>query len=203
MDSIKSYRKILFHPLMIDWGWVFAFLVMSVFNGWLLKVAQVNWQLVILFAIFPLFFTFGLFFKNNLALLISLIIPRTLFAVTLCFLIDLSGVQFADFTLFTLLTIALFAINLVFFAFVIFFVARTRGIIAPALIVMLAIFLWIFVSWEVVFDLVWYCNFMITVNKAGRKLRKTFDSFLAAMMTLAGTAGLGISVAWIAASLKL
>ena len=198
MHSMKSYRKILFHPLVIDWGWLLAFLVMSVFNGWLLKVAQVGWYLVILFAIFPLFFTFGLIFKNNLTLLVSLIIPRGLFAVTLCWLVDLSKIE-----ILTHFIITLFCINLIFFAFVVYFVAQTRGIIAPALIVTIAILLWISVGWEVVFDLVWYCNFMITVNKAGRKLRKTFDSFLLAMMALTGSAGLGISLGWIAAGLKL
>lgn len=198
MDSIKSYRKILFHPLIIGWGWLFAFLVMSVFNGWLLKVAQVGWHLAILFAIFPLFFTFGLAFKNNLTILVSLIIPRLLFATTLCLLVDLSKIE-----LFTPFIVTLFCINLVFFAFVIYFVTLTRGIIAPALIVTLAVLLWFSLGWEVVFDLVWYCNFMITVNKAGRKLRQTFDSFLGAMMVLSGTAGLGISVGWVAAGFKL
>lgn len=197
MRSIKSYRKILFHPLMLDWGWFSAFLVMCVFNAWLLRVAQAEWYLVTLFIIFPLFFTFGLVFKNNLTLIVSLAIPRLLFAATLC-LVDLSKIQ-----LITHFTITLFCINLVFFAFVVYFVAQTRGIIAPALIVTLAILLWFSIGWEVVFDLVWYCNFMITVNKAGIKLRKTFDSFVAAMIALAGSAGLGISLGWIAVGLNL
>lgn len=198
MHSIKSYQKILSHPLLLDWGWFFAFSVMCVFNGWLLRVAQAEWYLVTLFAIFPLFFTFGLIFKNDLALLGSLIIPRALFAITLCLLVDLSKIEFV-----TPFIVTLFCINLVFFAFIVYFVTQTRGIIAPALIVTMAIILWISVGWEVVFDLVWYCNFMITVNKAGRTLRKTFDSFLAGMLALSGTAGLGISLGWIAASFNL
>ncbi|MEO0970827.1 MAG: hypothetical protein AAFX80_21515 [Cyanobacteria bacterium J06639_18] len=44
---------------------------------------------------------------------------------------------------------------------------------------------------------------MITVNKAGRKLRKTFDSFFGAMIALAGSGGLAISLGWIAANFKL
>ena len=199
MRSIKSYRKILFHPLVTDWGWLFAFLVMCVFNGWLLKVVTADWYLIALFAIFPLFFTFGLVFKNNLTLLLSLIIPRLLFAATLSF-VNLSDGQFAGFTP---LTIGRFGINLAFFAVIVYFVTLTRGIIVPALLVTVAVFLWISISWEAVFDLVWYCNFMITVNKAGRKLRKTFDSFLIAMLVLAGNAGLGIFLGWMAASLKL
>ncbi|KST66454.1 hypothetical protein BC008_42750 [Mastigocoleus testarum BC008] len=200
MRSIKSYREILYHPLLLDWGWFLAFFLMCVFNGWLLRVAEAGWYLLALFVVFPLFFTFGLVFKNNLTLITSLILPRLLLAVTLCFFVKFSDVQFSGVTPFTS---ALFCINLIFFGFVVYFVARTRGILVPAVIVTLAIFLWISIGWEVVFDLVWYCNFMITVNKAGRKLRQTFDSFFAAMIALTGSAGLGISLGWIAANFKL
>lgn len=189
----EYFHKISAHPISKDWGWVIAFLSISAFNGWLIKVSSGYVPILIYFAIFPLAaIIYSRFSKKTWLLVLILVFSRSILAISLCIL-HLPEVSH--------ITIILYGINLLFFAFLLIDVASTRGIEVPGLTVILIILLWMFIGWQPIIRLVSYCNLIVTFNKAGRRLKKYLNSFNGAMVVLTGTTAFGLALGWILGSL--
>lgn len=201
INNNEYYRRFAQNSLMMNWGWVATFLVISVFNGWMISVSQVEpffflnfdpnrikQMIAIYFAIFPLAATVYVLFKSTKFLVVSLIASRAILAVALCYLKSPA---------FTPLFMGFSAFNLVLFVFVLIFVCKTRGIVVPAFILFFTVLLAAVGLGESAIHLVWYCNLDVTVNKSGRQLRNAFNSFDAAMLSLTGVAAIGLAVGWL------
>ena len=214
INDKKIYRHLTRIPLVTNWGWLIFFVTISVFNGWMIHISEIKpffvsetfvsqaflKQIVtIYFAIFPLAATAHNFFKKTWVLITTIIGSRAILALALCYfkLPPLNS-----------LSIGFLIFNIFLFSIVLIFVSRTRGIIVPAFILFLIILLFVLDfgglvtlnSLEWAFHLVWYCNLVVTVNKAGRRLRYTLGSFDAAMLSLSGIAALGLSLGWLMSS---
>lgn len=189
----KYSDQLLQHPLFKDWGWIIAFLSISAFNGWMMKVSSASRAIVIYFAVFPLAFTIYSLYDKTWIFVLTLVILYSTLAVILCILPlpDISGI-----------TIILYCINILFFAFLLIYIADTRGILVPAFTVILIILLWMFIDWQLIIRLVWYCNFIVTLNKSGRSLRNHLDNFNAAMVVMTGTAAFGLALGWMLGGVK-
>ena len=175
----QKYSSILAKiPLVTNWGWLICFVMISVFNGWMISVSQVeplfvsaDWLkriLVIYFAIFPLAATGHNFFKSTWLLVTSLIGSRAILAFALCYL---------NFPSLNPLSISFLGFNIFLFVLVLIVVSKTRGIVVPAFILFFTILLTALGLGRWAFHLVWYCNLDVTVNTAGRQLRNALDSF--------------------------
>lgn len=200
LNNNESYRKFMRYPLVTNWGWLISFLIISVFNGWMINVSPVEpfffleldperlKQIIVLyFAIFPLAATVYILFKSSTLLVASLIGSRAILAVALCYL---------RFPAFNPLFMGFLGFNLLLFVFVLIFVSKTRGIVVPAFILFFTVVLFLAGYGEWAFHLVWYCNLVVTVNKSGRQLRNVLDSFDAAMLSLTGIAAVGLAIGW-------
>ena len=96
INNNHFYRRFAQNPLVMNWGWLFSFSVISIFNGWMISVSQVDAfifptdrlkeLIVIYFAIFPLAATIYIISKNTTLLVASLIGSRAILAVALCYL---------------------------------------------------------------------------------------------------------------------
>jgi ABC-type sulfate transport system permease component len=73
--------------------------------------------------------------------------------------------------------------------------------VVPALTVILIILLWMIIGWQSMLRLVLYCNLIVTFNKTGRRLKKYFNSFNAAMLVMTGTAAFGLALGWMLGNL--
>lgn len=198
INNRKYYRIFTQIPLVINWGWLISFLMISVFNGWMINVSEVEPLflsedllkriLVIYFAIFPLAATGHHFFKSTWLLVATLIGSRAILAFALCY-----------FSLPALnpLSLSLLGFNILLFAIVLIFVSKTRGIVAPVFVLCFAIVLTLIGLGQWAFDVVLYCNLVVSVNKAGRQLKNALDSFDAAMLSLSGIAAVGLAVGWV------
>ena len=125
-------------------------------------------------------------------MVLVLVISRSILAISLCILAlpEVSRI-----------TISLYCINILFFAFLLIYVASTRGIVVPALTVIWIILLWMIIGWQSIIRLVLYCNLIVTFNKSGRRLRKYLNSFNAAMLVMTGTAAFGLALGWMLGNL--
>jgi len=198
INNDKYYRRFAQNNLVMNWGWFVSFLLVSVFNGWMIKISDVKpfffepetlkQIIVIYFAIFPLAATVYILFKNTKVLVASLVISRLILAISLCYL---------ELPPFNPLFMGFLGFNLLLFVFVLIFVCKTRGIIIPAFILFFIAALPLLGLWKWAFHLVWYCNLVVIVNKSGRQLRNALDSFDAAMLTLTGIASVGLAVGWV------
>ena len=150
--------------------------------------SRIKQIIAVYFAIFPLAATVYVLFKSTKLLVVSLIASRVILAVALCYLKS---------PLLNPLFMGFVGFNLLLFVFVLIFVCKTRGIVAPAFILFFTIVLALIGLGEWAFHLVWYCNLVVTVNKSGRQLRNALDSFDAAMLSLTGVAAVGLAVGWI------
>lgn len=193
MNFRENSHKLLLNKILKNWGWVIAFLSINVFNGWLIKVSSASVPIVIYFAVFPLAsIIYSRLSKKTWKMVLILVFSRSILAFSLCIL-PLPDVSRH--------TIILYGINLLFFAFLLIDVASTRGIVVPALTVILIILLWMIIGWQPIIRLVLYCNLIVSFNKAGRRLKKYFSSFNAAMLVMTGTAAFGLAVGWMLGSL--
>ena len=208
ISNNQSYRKLMQSPLVINWGWLISFITISVFNGWMIKVSQLQPFVIpsevllkqiitIYFAIFPLAATAHNFFKSTWLLLTIIIGSRGVLALTLCYF---------QIPSLNVLSIGFFSFNILLFILVLFFVSKTRGIVAPAFILFFIILLTALhvltplQSGEWAFHIVWYSNLIVAVNKAGRQLGRGLDNFDVAMLTLSGIAAVGLSIGWLMGS---
>lgn len=205
INNNQYYRRFAQNPLIMNWGWLFSFLMISIFNGWAINISDVDtsflpWNLpldglikqliVVYFAIFPLAATVYILFKNTAFLVITLIGSRAILAVILCYLeINLQDLN--------PLFMGFLGFNTLLCIFVLIFVCKTRGIIVPAFILFFTAVLASVGLGEWVVRLVWYCNLVVTVNKSGRQLRNALDSFDAAMLSLTGIAAVGLAIGWV------
>lgn len=198
INNNQHYRRFAQNPLVMNWGWLFSFLMISIFNGWMISVSRVDTfflpedrlrQLIaIYFAIFPLAATVYIVFKSTKFLVASLIVSRALLAVALCYLKSPA---------FTPLFMGFLAFNFLLFIFVLIFVCKTRGIVVPAFILFFTAVLALIGQGDWAIHIVWYCNLVVTVNKSGRQLRNALDSFDAAMLSLTGIAAVGLAIGWV------
>jgi len=200
INNNQPYLKLAQNPVVMKWGWLISFFIISVFNGWMIYVSEVQpffvkdpfllkQILAIYFAIFPLAATVYILFKKNTKILVfSLIASRAILAVALCYL-NLPPLN--------PLSISLLGFNLLLFTFLLIFVCKTRGVVVPAFILFFVILLTVVGLGQWAFHLVWYCNLVITVNKAGRQLKDALDSFDGAMLSLSGIAAVGLAVGWL------
>ncbi|BAY86725.1 hypothetical protein NIES267_62360 [Calothrix parasitica NIES-267] len=202
INNNPYYRRFAQNPLVMNWGWLFSFLIISIFNGWMINVSQVDTSIlpldisadrfkqliVIYFAIFPLAATVYIIFKNTAFLVVSLIGSRAILAVALCYL-RYSGSNS--------LFMGFLGFNLLLFVFVLIFVCKTRGVVVPAFILFFTAVLALIGQGHWAFRIVWYCNLVVTVNKSGRQLRNALDSFDAAMLSLTGIAAVGLAIGWV------
>ena len=201
INNNEYYRKFMRYPLVTNWGWLISFFMLSVFNGWMVNISEVEpifiqpeqlkQLLVIYFAIVPLAATVYIFVKNTKLLVGTLIGSQIILAIALCYL---------NLPAFNPLSAALLGFNFLLFVFVLIFVCKTRGIVVPAFILFFAIILTAGGFGNKAFHLVWYCNLVVTTNKAGRQLRNMLDSFDAAMLSLTGIAAIGLAIGWLAGS---
>lgn len=198
LNNHKYYRRLTQIPLVTNWGWLISFLMISVFNGWMINVSQVEplflsesllkQILAVYFAIFPLAATGHHFLKSTWLLVTTLIGSRAILALALCYL---------HLPVLNPLSLSLLGFNILLFAFVLVFVWKTRGIVFPAFVLCFVIALTLGGLGQWAFDVVLYCNLVVTVNKAGRQLKKSLDSFDAAMLSLSGIAAVGLAVGWV------
>ena len=198
INNNESYRRFSQNNLIMNWGWLASFLVISIFNGWMINLSEVEpffleaerlkQIIAVYFAIFPLAATVYILFKSTKLLVVSLIASRVILAVALCYLKSPA---------FNPLFMGFLGFNLILFVFVLIFVCKTRGIVAPAFILFFTIVLALIGLGEWAFHLVWYCNLVVSVNKSGRQLRNALDSFDAAMLSLTGIAAVGLAVGWV------
>ncbi|MGB3651643.1 MAG: hypothetical protein WBA41_10575 [Rivularia sp. (in: cyanobacteria)] len=185
------------YPLVTNWGWLISFFMISIFNGCMINVSkvepiflqpsQLKPLLVIYFAIYPLAATIYIFFKSTKILISVLIGSQFLLAAVLCYL-KLPALN--------PLFVGLLGFNILLFVFVLIFVCKTRGIVVPAFILFFTITLTVVGLGQWAFQLIWYCNLIVTNNKAGRQLRNALDSFDAAMVSLSGIAAIGLAIGW-------
>ena len=198
INNNESYRRFAQNNLIMNWGWLASFLVISIFNGWMINVSKVEpffleaerlkQIIAVYFAIFPLAATVYILFKSTKLLVVSLIASRVILAVALCYLKSPA---------LNPIFMGFLGFNLILFVFVLIFVCKTRGIVAPAFILFFTIVLGLIGLGEWAFHLVWYCNLVVSVNKSGRQLRNALDSFDAAMLSLTGIAAVGLSLGWV------
>jgi hypothetical protein len=206
INNNESYRRFAQNPLVMNWGWLATFLILSVFNGWMISVSDVEpfffldfnpdrikQIIAVYFAIFPLAATVYILFKSTKFLVFSLIASRAILAVALCYLKSPA---------FNPLFMGFLGFNLLLFVFVLIFVCKTRGIVVPAFILFFTIVLALVGLGEWAFHLVWYCNLVVSVNKSGRQLRNALDSFDAAMLSLTGIAAVGLAIGWVMGGLS-
>jgi hypothetical protein len=197
LNNNQHYRKFMQYPLVTNWGWLISFSMISVFNGWMINVSQVEplfleterlkQLIVIYFAIYPLATTVYILFKSTKLLVSSLIASQVILAIALCYLKSPA---------FNPLFMGFLGFNLFLFVFVLIFVSKTRGIVVPAFILFFTVVLAVVGLGEWAFHLVWYCNLVVTNNKAGRQLRNVLNSFDAAMLSLTGIAAVGLAIGW-------
>ena len=192
LNFLKYFDKIFARPTSKMWGWLIAFFSITAFDGWLIKLSSVvSVPTVIYFAIFPLASIISRrLSKTTWRLVLFLVFSRSILAISLCILHLPKVSQF---------TIIMYCINILLFAFLLIDVVSTRGIVAPALTVILVILLWMIIGWQVIIRLVLYCNLVVTFNKAATRLNKYLNSFNAAMAVLTGTAAFGLAVGWMLA----
>ena len=186
------------YPLVTNWGWLISFFMISIFNGCMINVSEVEPiflqpsqlkpLLVIYFAVYPLAATVYIFFKSTKVLISVLIGSQFLLAAVLCYL-NLPALN--------PLFVGLLGFNILLFVFVLIFVCKTRGIVVPAFILFFTITLTVVGLGQWAFQLIWYCNLIVTNNKAGRQLRNVLDSFDAAMVSLSGIAAIGLAIGWV------
>lgn len=198
INNNESYRRFAQNPLLMNWGWLASFVIISVFNGWMINVSQVEPFLLeperlkqiiaIYFAIFPLAGTVYILFKSTKFLVVSLIGSRLILAIALCYLKSPA---------FNPLFMGFLGLNFLLFVFVLIFVCKTRGIVVPAFILFFTIALALIGLGEWAFHVVWYCNLVVGVNKSGRQLRNALDSFDAAMLSLTGIGAVGLAIGWV------
>ncbi|MEI2578931.1 hypothetical protein [Scytonema sp. PRP1] len=192
MNFSENSHKVLL-KILKDWGWLIAFLSINVFNGWLIKVSSASVPIVIYFAVFPLAsIIYSRISKKTWILVLILVISRSILAFSFCILPlpDISQI-----------TMVMYCINLLFFVFLLIDVASRRGIVVPALTVILIILLWMIIGWQSMLRLVLYCNLIVTFNKTGRRLKKYLNSFNAAMLVMTGTAAFGLALGWMLGNL--
>lgn len=198
INNYESYPRFIKNSLVMNWGWLISFLMISIFNGWMIQVSRVEplfldedtlkQVIAIYFAIFPLAATIYIVIKNTAFLVASLVSSRLILAVALCYLIlPASNSLFMVFLGF----------NILFFIFILIFVSKTRGAIFPAFILFFTLVLFLIGYGKWAFYIVWYCNLVVTVNKSGRHLRSALDSFDAAMVSLTAIAAVGLAVGWV------
>jgi hypothetical protein len=184
----KDYYSELFQePKLTDWIWLIAFLVICGCNGWFLRVSSTALPLVICFAIFPLSFILYEIFNHTLILQFSLVVSWGILAFAI-----------ADLDLPSLSAIAmvLYGLNILFFAFVLLDTISDNGLFMLFFITAITLLLFRITNWETILRLVWYCNLMIITTNAGARLNKYLQSFFVAMLTLTGTAALGLTLGW-------
>ncbi len=201
INNKEYYRRFLQNPLVMNWGWITIFLILSVFNGWMINVSEVEpfflleleperikQIITVYFAIFPLAATVYILFKSTKLLVVSLIGSRAILAVALCYL---------NLPAFNPLLMGFLGFKILLFVFLLIFVSKTRGIIVPAFILFFTIALALVGLGQWAFHLVWYCNLVVSLNKSGRQLKSALDSFNAAMLSLTGIAAVGLAVGWL------
>ncbi len=200
INNNESYRRFTKNSLVMNWGWLISFLMISIFNGWMINVSSVQPRfldiqetllkqiIVIYFAIFPLAATVYIFFKSTKVLVFSIIASQTILAIALCY-IHLPN--------FSPLFVGFLGFNICLFIFLLIFVCKTRGFVVPVFILFFSIVLIVGGFGRLAFHLVWYCNLILTVNKSGRQLRSILNSFDAAMVSLTGIAAVGLAVGWL------
>ncbi|NJL80894.1 MAG: hypothetical protein HC907_32895 [Richelia sp. SM1_7_0] len=200
INNNKSYRRFTKNSLLMNWGWLASFFMISIFNGWVINLSPVKpiflsieptllkQTIVIYFAIFPLASIVYVFFKNIKVVVFYIIASQTILAIALCY------IKLPDFSP---LLVVFLGFNVLLFLFLLFFVCKTRGFVAPALMLCFLTVLIITGFGRLAFHLVWYCNLILTVNKAGRQLRDALNSFDAAILSLTGIAAIGLSVGWL------
>ncbi|AFY52904.1 hypothetical protein Riv7116_0300 [Rivularia sp. PCC 7116] len=194
----ESYRRFTQNSLVMNWGWLISFFMISIFNGWMINVSQIEpffldantlrQAIAIYFAIFPLAATSYIVFKSTAFLVTSLVSSRLILAVALCYL---------TVPAFNSLLMGFLGFNILLFIFILIFVSKTRGILFPAFILFFALVLFLIGYGGWAFHIVWYCNLIVTANKSGRQLRSALDSFDAAMISLTGIGAVGLAVGWI------
>lgn len=200
INNNESYRRFSKNSLVMNWGWLTSFLIISIFNGWVINLSPVKpiylnieptflkQIIAIYFAIFPLASIVYIFLKNTKFLVFSIITSQTILAVALCY-IKLPS--------FSPLLVIFLGFNLFLFLFLLIFVCKTRGFVAPAFIFCFVTILIVSGFGRLAFHLVWYCNLILTVNKAARQLRNMLNSFDAAILSLIGIAAIGLAVGWL------
>ncbi|MBE9215729.1 hypothetical protein IQ247_24195 [Plectonema cf. radiosum LEGE 06105] len=200
INNNESYRRFTKNSLLMNWGWLASFFMISIFNGWVINLSPVKTRflsieptllkqtIVIYFAIFPLASIVYIFLKSTKILVFSIIASQSILAIALCY-IKLPN--------FSPLLVVFLGFNLLLFVFLLFFVCKTRGFVAPAFILCFVTILIITGFGRLAFHLVWYCNLILTVNKAGRQLRYALNSFDAAILSLTGIAAIGLAVGWL------
>lgn len=200
INNNEYYRRFAQIPLVMNWGWIICFSMLSIFNGWMINISPVKpifsviepetlkQIIIVYFAIFPLASTIYIFFKNTKLLVSVLIASQVILAVTLCYL---KSPEFSP------LFMGFFGFNVLLFLFVLIFVCKTRGMVAPVFIFFFTIGLALADLGGWAFHLVWYCNLVVTTNKAGRQLRSSLDSFEAAMLSLTGIASVSLAIGWV------
>ena len=198
INNNEYYRKFMRYPLITNWGWLISFLMISVFNGCMINVSQVQplflqpdqlkQILVVYFAVYPLAGTVYIIFKSTKLLVAALIASQAILAVALCYL---------KLPVLNPLFFGLLGFNVLLFVFILIFVCKTRGIVVPAFILVFALVLTLGGLGRLAFHIVWYCNLIVTNNKAGRQLRSALDSFDAAMLSLSGIAAVGLAIGWL------
>ena len=194
-DYFRSFTRI---SLVFNWGWSICFLMISVFNGWMIKVSQVEplflseimlkQILVVYFALFPLAPTIHNFFRSTKLLVATIISSWVIVAIILCYL-NLPALNSVS--------LSLLVLNILVFAFILIFVCKTRGIVIPAFVLFFVSVLTLSGLSRWALDVVLYCNLVVIVNRAGRQLKKALDSFDGAMLSLSGIAAVGLAVGWV------
>lgn len=198
INNKETYRKFARNPVLMNWGSLISFLMISVFNGWMIQVSDIQpffleeillkQILVIYFAIFPLAGTVYIFFKNTKLLVTSLMVSRAILAFALCYL-SLPPLN--------PLSVSLLGLNCLLFVFLLIFVCKTRGIVVPAFILFFGLALTLGGLGRLAFHIVWYCNLVVTINKAGRQLRRALHSFDASILSLSGISAVGLAIGWV------
>jgi hypothetical protein len=181
------YSALIQEPKLTDWIWLIAFFVICTCNGWFLRASSATLPLVICFAIFPLTFILYEIFNHTLILQLSLVVSWGILAFAIANL-DLPSLS--------TIAIILYGLNILFFAFVLLDTISDNGLFMLFFITAITLLLFRITNWETILRLVWYCNLMIITTNAGARLNKYLQSFFAAMLTLTGTAGLGLTLGW-------
>ena len=184
----KNYYEFIQNPQFQNWLWLIAFSVVCVCNGWFLRVSSATFPLVIYFAIFPLAYILYEVFNSTRVLKLSLIVSWAVLAFAI------GNLHLPSFSTTALI---LYGINVLLFVFVLIDSSHENGLFMPVFIGIVILLLLKITDLERILRLVWYCNLMTTANKAGVRLNKYFQSYLAAMMILTTTAALGLAIGWV------
>ncbi|CDN12679.1 hypothetical protein RintRC_6666 [Richelia intracellularis] len=179
-------EPIINNPILYYWGWAIPFLVISIFNGWILYISSADLPLTIFFAIFPLAPSVYIFSINTKVIAISLIISQIILAFAICNLEPSNSI----------VTWSFYGINLVLFISILTKVAKENGVVIPVLITFSIMVLLLTFGWEWIGKVVWYCNLTFTANKAGKKIIKFVDNLDSTMLILCGIAALGLTLGW-------